>query len=145
MKRVFAVILIMVFLLIVLWGGMAWAAKYRFTFISHAGEENPFWAAVYRGAQDAAKLLDVDFMFVRPKEEGDLPAQLAQFEATLAQKPDGIITTIPHPEMFDAVIKKAIDMGIPVICSNTDDPEGAAGCDGSSMLRTLFSKEITPF
>ncbi|MEN3185792.1 MAG: sugar ABC transporter substrate-binding protein [Atribacterota bacterium] len=127
MKRVIGLTLIFVFLAMISLSGVAWAAKYRFTFISHAGEENPFWAAVYRGAQDAAKLLNVDFMFVRPKEEGDLPAQLAQFEAALAQKPDGIIATIPHPEMFDAVIKKALEAGIPVICSNTDDPEGAQG------------------
>ena len=35
-------------------GGVALAAEYQFTFLTHAGEENSFWAAVYRGAQDAA-------------------------------------------------------------------------------------------
>ncbi|MGQ9473558.1 MAG: sugar ABC transporter substrate-binding protein [Candidatus Caldatribacteriaceae bacterium] len=109
-------------------GGQVLAAgKYRFVFVSHAGEENPFWAAVYKGAQDAASLLGADFQFVRPKEEGDLAAQLANFKTALAQKPDGIITTIPHPDMFDEVIQEAISAGIPVICSNTDDPEGAKG------------------
>ncbi len=128
MKRFLILAVLGVLLGGLLVGGQAFAAgKYRFIFISHAGEENPFWAAVYKGAQDAANLLGVDFQFVRPKEEGDLAAQLANFKAALAQKPDGIITTIPHPDMFDEVIKEAIDAGIPVICSNTDDPEGGKG------------------
>jgi len=101
--------------------------KYRFTFLSHGGEENPFWASVHKGMVDAAKLLGVDAIMIRPTEEGDLAAQLSSFKATLAERPDGIITTIPHPTMFDDVIKQAIDMGIPVIASNTDDPEGAKG------------------
>jgi len=29
-------------------GGVALAAEYQFTFLTHAGEENSFWAAVYR-------------------------------------------------------------------------------------------------
>ncbi|MCD6156508.1 MAG: sugar ABC transporter substrate-binding protein [Candidatus Atribacteria bacterium] len=127
MKKSALFMVTIVLLAVFLASGVSYAAKYRFTFISHAGEENPFWAAVYRGASDAAKLLDVDFVFLRPKTEGDLAAQLSQFKAALAEKPDGIITTIPHPTMFDEVIQQAIDMGIPVICSNTDDPEGAKG------------------
>jgi len=127
MKKSALFVITIVLLAIFLASGVSYAAKYRFTFISHGGEENPFWAAVYRGASDAAKLLDVDFVFLRPKTEGDLAAQLSQFKAALAEKPDGIITTIPHPTMFDEVIQQAIDMGIPVICSNTDDPEGAKG------------------
>jgi len=128
MKRKFILIwLVGILMLGIMSGEVALAAEYQFTFLTHAGEENPFWAAVYRGAQDAAKQLGVDFVMIRVKEEGDLAAQLTNFKTTLAQKPDGIITTIPDPVMFDEVIQEAIDMGIPVICSNTDDPEGANG------------------
>jgi len=102
-------------------------AKLQFTFICHGGEENPFWAAVYNGAIEAAKQCDIDFVMIRPKNEADIASVLANFKATLAQKPDGIITTIPEPNMFDDVVKQAIDMGIPVICANTDDPEGPKG------------------
>jgi simple sugar transport system substrate-binding protein len=38
----------------------------------------------------------------------------------LAQRPDGIITSIPHPTMFNSVINQALDRGIPVIVSNTN-------------------------
>jgi len=113
-------------LVIGLLGGSA-LAKLKITFICHGGEENPFWATVFNGAVEAAKQCDVDFVMVRPKEEADIASVLANFKATLAQKPDGIITTIPEPNMFDDVVKQALDMGIPVICANTDDPEGAKG------------------
>lgn len=103
------------------------APRYKLTFICHGGEENPFWASVHKGMVDAAKVLGVDAIMFRPKTEGDLPAQLANFEATIAARPDGIITTIPHPTMFDEPIKEALAKGIPVICANTDDPEGAKG------------------
>ena len=107
------------------------SAKLQFTFICHGGEENPFWATVYNGAVEAAKQCDVDFVMIRPKNEADIASVLANFKATLAQKPDGIITTIPEPNMFDDVVQQALDAGIPVICANTDDPEGA---DGNARL-----------
>ncbi len=103
------------------------ADRYKFVFICHGGEENVFWAAVYKGMMDAAKRFDVDAVMFRPTTEGNLNQQMAHFKAVLVQKPDGIITTIPHPTMFDGVVKQAIDSGIPVLCSNTDDPEGAKG------------------
>jgi simple sugar transport system substrate-binding protein len=109
-------------------GAQAFAApRYKFAFICHGGEENTFWAAVYKGMMDAAKVMDVDAVMYRPTTEGNLNQQMAHFKAVLAQNPDGIITTIPHPDMFDDVIQQAIDRGIPVLCSNTDDPDGAAG------------------
>ncbi len=129
-KNITGITLLVVALFIFVFSGSA-LAQYNITFLTHGGEENVFWASVHRGGQDAAALLGVDFVMIRPTEEGDFAAQLASFEATLAQNPDGIITTIPHPDMFDDVIQRAVDMGIPVICSNTDDPEGA---DGNARL-----------
>jgi len=93
---------------------------YRFVFLCHGGEENPAWGLIYRGMKDAADALGVSCVMYRPTTEGDLAQQLTNFQAALAQKPDGIITSIPHPTMFNGVIQKALDKGIPVICSNTD-------------------------
>jgi len=126
-KKVTLVMLCVVFLFMAL-GAQAFAAeKYKFVFICHGGEENTFWATVYKGMVDAAKELEVDAVMFRPTTEGNLNQQMAHFKAVLAQNPDGIITTIPHPTMFDDVVQQAIDKGIPVICSNTDDPEGPNG------------------
>ena len=125
--KLFALLLCAVFIFGMI-GTQAFAApRYKFVFLCHGGEENTFWAAVSNGMVDAAKTLGVDAVMFRPKTEGDLNAQLSQFKAAIAQKPDGIITTIPNPTMFNDVVKQAIDQGIPVICSNTDHPEGAKG------------------
>jgi len=93
---------------------------YKFEFICHGGEENPAWGLIYRGMKDAADTVGVSAVMYRPTTEGDLAQQLSNFEAALTKKPDGIITTIPHPTMFNGVIQKALDKGIPVICSNTN-------------------------
>lgn len=135
MKKVVSIILVslfavgLVFLVngVVFTGASAAEKTYEFVFITHGGEENVFWASVYKGMTDACSLYQVKCEMFRPTHEGDLAAQLSFFQATLARKPDGIATTIPHPTMFDDVIKQAIDMGIPVLAVNTDDPEGAAG------------------
>jgi simple sugar transport system substrate-binding protein len=50
----------------------------------------------------------------------DAAAQVALLESTIQKKPDGIITTIIHPTVFNKALKKALDMGIPVIASNTE-------------------------
>jgi simple sugar transport system substrate-binding protein len=108
-------------------GTAAAEEPYEFVFITHGGEENVFWAAVYKGMDDACKKFEVQCEMFRPTTEGDLAAQLSFFEATLVRKPDGIATTIPHESMYDDAVAKAIEAGIPVLAVNTDDPEGGAG------------------
>ncbi len=103
------------------------AKQYYFVFISHGGEENPFWSEVYKGFTDAIARYGLKGTFYRPPREADLEWQLSTWKAVLAKHPDGIITTIPDANMFDAVIKEAIGEGIPVLASNCDDPEGAEG------------------
>ncbi|MGQ9625622.1 MAG: substrate-binding domain-containing protein [Anaerolineae bacterium] len=131
MKRAFLftlISLIVVGLVFLLNGAVCSAEEpYEFVFITHGGEENVFWAAVYKGMTDACAKYEVKCEMFRPKTEGDLAAQLSFFQATLALKPDGIATTIPHESMYDDVVKQAIDAGIPVLAVNTDDPEGAKG------------------
>ncbi|RLE08236.1 hypothetical protein DRZ78_01465 [Candidatus Aerophobetes bacterium] len=100
---------------------------YTFPFISHGGEENPFWSQVYMGYKDALERFGCKGKMYRPPREGDLEWQLGTWKAVLARRPDGIITTIPDKKMFDSVIKQAIDMGIPVLSSNVDDPEHGKG------------------
>lgn len=146
MKRVKAVLIIIlalcfVFALIPLYGeGTKEGAPaperptgkgYNFPFISHGGEENPFWSQVYMGYKDALERYGCQGKMYRPPKEGDLEWQLNTWKAVLARRPDGIITTIPDEKMYDEVIQEAINMGIPVLSANTDDPEGA---DGNARL-----------
>jgi len=100
------------------------AQEYNFVFITQWGPESAFSAVVEHGMKDAAKMVGVKCTMFRPPKEGDLAAQLASFKAALVKNPDGIITTIPHPTMFNDVLQEALDRGIPVICSNTNGLKG---------------------
>ncbi|MFQ5834798.1 MAG: substrate-binding domain-containing protein [bacterium] len=124
MKRLRLIAGLMCMLLVVgVMGNFAAAAppeKYNFVFITQWGPESAFSAVVEKGMKDAAEKVGVNSIMYRPPREGDLAAQLSSFEAALLRKPDGIITTIPHPTMYNEVIQKAFDQGIPVISSNTN-------------------------
>jgi len=93
----------------------------KFSYIIHGGEENVFWNTVHLGMIEAAKLTGCDAVMVRPKVEGDLAMEIANFEAAIAAKPDGIIVPICYTELLP-LVKKATDAGIPVLVSNIDAP-----------------------
>jgi ABC-type sugar transport system substrate-binding protein len=91
---------------------------------------------------DAAAQLSVDAIMLFIPKYDDAAAQVALLESTLQEKPDGIITTIINPTMFNGALEKALNMGIPVIASNTDallgtgDPlEHRIPYIGSSLLQ----------
>jgi len=101
--------------------GGKFAKGLRFTFVTHGGEENVFWNTVHLGMKEAAAVLGCDAVMVRPKVEGDLGMIASNFEAAIAEKPDGIIATVCY-EAELKLIKKATDAGIPVVVSNIDAP-----------------------
>ncbi|MEM2163818.1 MAG: substrate-binding domain-containing protein [Candidatus Bathyarchaeia archaeon] len=94
----------------------------RFTFVTHGGEENVFWNTVHLGMKEAADVLGCDAVMIRPKVEGDLGMIMSNFEATIAERPDGIIATVCYEAELE-MIKKATEAGIPVVVSNIDAPD----------------------
>ena len=93
--------------------------KLSFIFVNQWGP-GAFPSVVKQGMDDAAKALGVNAQIVFLAKNDDLAAQIAAFEAALLRNPDGIITTIPNATAFNKLIQRALDKGIPVICSNTD-------------------------
>jgi simple sugar transport system substrate-binding protein len=94
---------------------------YKFTYITHGGEENVFWNTVYLGMREAAALTGCEAEMYRPKKEGDLAQESANFESAIALKPDGIVVPIAYTELLP-LVKKATDAGIPVLVANIDAP-----------------------
>lgn len=98
---------------------------YRFTLVIYDSAGNPFWTKVVKGAEDTAKKLkvSVDIQFAQndPVKENDM------LETAIANKVDGIGVVINYDDAYDAVVKKAMDAKIPVVCFNTDDSQGAKG------------------
>ncbi len=99
----------------------------RYIFVHHASSGNVFWQAVQQGMNDACDQVGADCQMIFAQTEGDLQQQLNNFQTAMAQQPDGIITSIVDDTIFDEPIAEALEAGIPVIASNTDDSEGAAG------------------
>jgi simple sugar transport system substrate-binding protein len=94
--------------------------KYHFIFVNQWGPSGGFFAVVQKGMLDAAAQLNVDATMLLLPRDDDLAAQLSNLESAILKNPDGIITTIPNATVFNKALQKALDKGIPVICSNTD-------------------------
>lgn len=99
--------------------GFAAEKKYKVVLVAHSTGV-AFWVPVKKGMEDAAQLLGIEASFVGPlgfsiQEQRDI------LENVIESGVDGLGVTLPDPEAFDAPVKRAIDMGMPVVCFNTDD------------------------
>jgi ribose transport system substrate-binding protein len=83
------------------------------------GGGNPFWAAVEKGANDAATALGVQVTVLAPPSESDVPAQIAQIEDQIAKGVDGIAIAPTDPAALQPVLQKAIDAGVQVVFIDT--------------------------
>ena len=98
----------------------------RFAFITPCVGE-AFFGPVKRGMSDAAAALGVDCTF-GGTEEVDLPLQAEMVRQAVADGYDGIALSVIHPTAFNAVIRKALERGIPVIAFNVAAGHPASGC-----------------
>lgn len=105
----------------------AGAEDYRFNFVMHSNTGQPFWGAVNRGMQDACAQLQVDCQMLFLDKDGDAAQVKANFDASVAQQVDGIVTTIINDDLLDDSVQSAIDAGILVIAANVDDSLGGKG------------------
>jgi simple sugar transport system substrate-binding protein len=99
----------------------------RIIYVAPSDTGNAFWLSVKKGMDDACALIEAQcqmlFISIGAAEQG----QIANLQAAIAQQPDLIVTGITNDQVFDEVIKEAVDAGIPVIASNNDDSQGAQG------------------
>lgn len=100
--------------------GNAQEAKKTFYLLSHGGPSDAFWLDWNAGAQRACDQLAANCQI--SFSGGDMAAQKEAFNSAIAAKPDGIGTTSAQPGLWNAEVKAAKDVGIPVVFFNTDDP-----------------------
>ncbi|MGF1625121.1 MAG: sugar ABC transporter substrate-binding protein [Alphaproteobacteria bacterium] len=105
----------------------AQAQELTINYVMHSSTSNTFWAAVNRGFMEACEQIQADCQMLVLRNDGDLQEQLTNFNASVAQGVDGIITTLVDDTIFDEHVQAALDAGIPVLAANVDDTEGAAG------------------
>jgi simple sugar transport system substrate-binding protein len=127
MKRrslLICVVLILMLIPGLIFGQAKPGAGMYFRLCTHGGDD-PFWAVVTKGMQDAAAELgckaDIDLV------GGDVSALQKAFLTAVASKPDGIALVINDDNAYNKPVADAIAKGINVIGINNDHSKGAAG------------------
>ena len=83
----------------------------------------PYWQEADAGLRDVAKEMGIEV-----KADMDGPAsfapkdEVAAFQRAVEQHPSGILVSVTNPELFEAPINAAVQVGIPVICLDADAP-----------------------
>ncbi|WP_028455414.1 ABC transporter substrate-binding protein [Chitinilyticum litopenaei] len=97
---------------------------------------NPFFVAIGRGAQDAAKkATGKDVKVTTVSSKYDLNTQVGQIENFIANKTDMIIVNAADPKGIAPVLKKARDAGIVVLAVDV----GAEGADITVMSDNVMA------
>jgi ribose transport system substrate-binding protein len=81
----------------------------------------PYWKEAEAGFLDSARSLGVTAELVGPTMYSP-NAELQAFRQAVEQQPAGICLSAARPELFQADIDKAVALGIPVICVDSDVP-----------------------
>jgi ABC-type sugar transport system substrate-binding protein len=84
------------------------------------GSGNPFWAAVEKGARDAAKAMSVNLVVLAPPAETDVQAQVAQIEDQIAKRVSAIVVAPTDVSALNTTFDKARAAKIPVLFVDTD-------------------------
>lgn len=91
---------------------------YMVTFLS--GME--YWKGCYKGFQDAGKLYGIKTIFTGGIQY-DVNQEVTALEQIIAKKPAGIAISCMNPDALKAPIKKAMEVGIPVVTFDSDSPD----------------------
>ena len=107
--------------------GTAGAQNYRFTYATHATAGAPFWQAVKNGMEEACAQVKAQCQITFIQRTGNLAEELNALEAAIAQKPDGIVVTLPSDTIFNSALKEAQEAGIPLVVTNTNPRKALPG------------------
>lgn len=97
----------------------------KVTFIQHCCSGATFFLPMQFGAEEAARIFDVDLTYVNA--DGDAARHANLIETAIAEGQHAVIPTITVPDALDEAVQKAVDAGLIVIAQNIDDPDGAEG------------------
>lgn len=132
--------------------GVAYASNHQanIVVVTHGSDTDAFWGVVRNAVQAAAEDTGADVQYRNPST-GDLNEMASLIEAAIAQNPDGLVVSIPDPDILGAPIRAAVDAGIPVISMNSGagvskelgaimhvgQPEYDAGKGGGERTKSL--------
>src|SRR4051812_40972004 len=97
-------------------------ARARIVFVTHGQASDPFWTVVKRGMNDAAKQTQVAVSYRAP-DRFSIPRMIRYINEAVADRPDGLVVSLPDIKRLGPAIKNAVAAGIPVITINSGSDE----------------------
>lgn len=86
--------------------------------VSHGQASDPFWNVAKNGVDAGARDSRVKVQYRSPATF-DMVEMAKLIDAAVAQKPDGIVVTIPDADALGPSIRRAVQSGIPVVSMNS--------------------------
>jgi simple sugar transport system substrate-binding protein len=97
-------------------------AEARIVMVTHGQASDPFWAIVKRGGDDAGRQTGIAVSYRAPDTD-DLNAMRRLVEAAVADRPDGLVVSLPDAKILGPAIEEARSAGIPVVTINSGSDE----------------------
>lgn len=88
--------------------------------ITHGDVADPFWGVVRSGAEDAAAVYGV---VVEYQSDTDPAGQARLVDAALAADVDGLVISLPDPEVLREPLTRAAAAGVPIVTINAGGAE----------------------
>jgi simple sugar transport system substrate-binding protein len=89
----------------------------QITVVTHGQASSPFWAIVRNGVEAAARQMDV-LVSYRAPDIYSLARMQTLIEQAVARRPDGLVVSLPEPDLLPAV-RRATRSGVPVVSINS--------------------------
>jgi simple sugar transport system substrate-binding protein len=93
-------------------------ASARIVMVTHGQASDPFWAIVKRGGDDAGRQTGIAVSYRAPDTD-DLNAMRRLVQQAVADRPDGLVVSLPDAHVLGPAIKQAEQAGIPVVTINS--------------------------
>jgi simple sugar transport system substrate-binding protein len=97
-------------------------ATARIVFITHGQASDEFWKVVQRGEQDARKQSCAAVSYRSP-DSFSIERMRRFIDEAVADRPDGLIVSLPDAKALGPSIKAAVKAGIPVVTINSGSDE----------------------
>jgi simple sugar transport system substrate-binding protein len=93
-------------------------ATARIVFVTHGQASDPFWSVVKKGYQDAEKQTGAVVSYRAP-DSFSLKTMKHMLEVAIADRPDGLVVSLPNVKALAPEVEKAVKAGIPTITINS--------------------------
>jgi simple sugar transport system substrate-binding protein len=93
-------------------------AAARLVAVTHGQASDPFWTVVKRGLDDAARQTGVAVSYRAP-DTYDVRRMSRLIDDAVADRPDGLIVSLPDPRALAPAVRRAERAGIPVVSINS--------------------------